>query len=189
MEENNMLKKRVYGLTGMPGSGKGIFRNKCCKFGYKIIIMGDEIRAEAKRRNLNLTPKNLGRLMLDLRNENGPEIIAKKCISKIKSKKSHLFLIDGIRSLHEVKEFRKVFPSLEIVAIHSSPNTRFSRLVKRNRTDDPKNWETFIERDQRELNVGIGDVIATADYMIVNEGTKRKLNKIIKNFLEHELKT
>ena len=189
MEENKTLKKTVFGLTGMPGSGKGLFRKKCRKFGYQIIVMGDEVRAEAKQRNLSLTPKNLGRLMLELRHEKGPEVIARKCINKIKSIQSHLIIIDGIRSLHEVKEFKKEFPYLKIVAIHSSPNTRFTRLVKRNRSDDPKNWVTFIERDRRELNVGIGEVIATADYMIVNEGTKRKLNKIIKIILENEFKT
>jgi dephospho-CoA kinase len=188
MEETKTLKKTVFGLTGMPGSGKGIVRKECLKLGYQIIVMGDEVRSVAKQRNLDLTPKNLGKLMLDLRHENGPEVIARKCLNKIKIIQSPFFLIDGIRSLHEVKEFKKEFPYLIIIAIHSSPNTRFTRLVKRNRSDDPKNWITFIERDQRELNVGIGEVIATADCMIVNEGTKRTLKKNIKYILEHEFK-
>jgi dephospho-CoA kinase len=44
-------------------------------------------------------------------------------------------------------------------------------LRTRGRSDDPSNWEEFEERDLRELKVGLGEVIALADEMIVNEGT------------------
>ena len=56
-----------------------------------------------------------------------------------------------------------------IVAVHSSPETRYERLVARGRSDDPKSWEEFADRDARELGVGIGDVIALAQEMLVNE--------------------
>ena len=56
-----------------------------------------------------------------------------------------------------------------IVAVHASPRTRFSRLSTRGRRDDPKSWEEFVARDMKELGFGIGDVIALADVMVVNE--------------------
>jgi dephospho-CoA kinase len=58
-----------------------------------------------------------------------------------------------------------------LIAAHSSPEARFQRLSKRKRSDDPEGWSVFHERDLRELSVGQGDVIALADFMIVNEGT------------------
>jgi dephospho-CoA kinase len=156
----------------MPGSGKQSIRDTINEFGFPVIIMGDEVRAEAKRRNLNPTSENLGTLMLQLRVENGLAAIAKLCISKIIALNFPFIAVDGIRSLHEVLEFKRNFTDFYMIAIHSSPKTRFNRLKNRGRSDDPKNWESFIIRDQRELSIGISEVIAKADYMIINEKTK-----------------
>jgi dephospho-CoA kinase len=109
--------------------------------------------------------------MLQLREEEGLAAVAKRCVPKIENFESDIVLVDGVRSLHEVEEFKKRFGNVVIIAIHSSPETRFQRLSKRKRSDDPKGWDVFTKRDLRELSVGQGDVIAMADYMIVNEGT------------------
>ena len=60
-------------------------------------------------------------------------------------------------------------------------------MFRRKRSDDPQDWETFMKRDLRELGVGMGNVIATADHMIVNEGTFTKLNTRIKQVLKEIL--
>lgn len=178
------MEKIIIGIVGMPGAGKGIVKEVAYQHGFPVIVMGDEVRAEAKRRNIESTPENLGRLMLEIRAEEGPEAIARRCIPKIKMHESPIVVIEGLRSLHEVKEFQKEFPNFKIVAIHASPKTRFRRLLARGRSDDPKNWETFYMRDQRELKVGIGEVIALADYMIVNEGSIECLKKEFEEILE-----
>ncbi|RLE50386.1 MAG: dephospho-CoA kinase, partial [Candidatus Methanomethylicota archaeon] len=53
----------------------------------------------------------------------------------------------------------------------------------------PKNWMEFHERDFRELKVGIGNVIALADYMIVNEVSigefKRKAGELLMRLVEN----
>ncbi len=69
------------------------------------------------------------------------------------------------------------------MAIHASPKTRFQRLLSRGRSDDPKTWETFYERDNRELNVGLGHVIALADTVVVNESTIGELQSSLKVIL------
>lgn len=171
----------------MPGSGKGIFQRILQRLGYPVVIMGDEIREEAKRKNVNPTPENLGKIMIHLRQLEGSAVIAKRCIPKLKKKTEKIIGIDGIRSLSEIKEFKKHFSQFITIAIHASPQTRYERLSKRKRSDDPKNWKTFVQRDQRELNVGMGDVIATADYMIVNEGSLLQLKRKIHNVLKKEL--
>jgi dephospho-CoA kinase len=172
----------------MPGSGKDTVREIVGEFGLSLVVMGDEVRAEAKRRSLDPTPENLGKIMLQIRAEEGPGVLARRCIPKIKASNSQVIVIDGVRSMHEVREFRKEFPNLRIVAIHASPKTRFHRLLKRGRSDDPKDWETFVERDQRELGVGIGEVIASADYMVVNEGTIEQFRKRLEELLKRGLR-
>ncbi|HXZ98038.1 MAG TPA: hypothetical protein VED24_01585, partial [Candidatus Acidoferrum sp.] len=48
----------------------------------------------------------------------------------------------------------------------------------RGRSDDPKSWQEFAERDARELGVGIGNVIALAQEMLVNEKSFEDMNAL-----------
>jgi len=76
-----MTKKIVLGITGMPGSGKDTVREIVAELGFPLVVMGDEVRAEAKMRNLGLTPENLGKVMLQVRVEEGPEVLARRCVT------------------------------------------------------------------------------------------------------------
>jgi len=179
-----MKQKMVIGVAGMPGAGKAEIARVAKEKGYAIVVMGDEIREETKRRGLEPTPENVGKMMLKIREEEGPTVVARKCIPKIANASTDIVLVDGIRSLHEVDEFKKSFPQFALVAVHSSPETRFARLFRRRRSDDPSGWKVFLKRDSRELTVGQGNVIAMADYMIVNEGTLEEFKAKIRKVLE-----
>ena len=174
----------------MPGAGKGVFRRTVQRIGYPVVTMGDEVREEAKRRNLKPTPENLGKTMLNLRELEGPAAIAKRCIPKLKKATGNIVFIDGIRSLVEVDEFKKHFPNFILIAIHTAPKTRYQRLFQRRRSDDPTDWETFMERDLRELGIGVGAVISIADQVIVNKGTlaqlRQKIIQVLKEVLGNE---
>ncbi|MCR6623472.1 MAG: AAA family ATPase [archaeon YNP-WB-062] len=163
-------------LTGMPGSGKTTISEIVKEMGIPVIVMGDVVREEARIRGIEPTPKNLGKLMIEMREKMGANVIAKRCVDKIKELNSKIVLVEGVRSLEEVEEFRKVGDA-KIIAVHSSPKTRYERLSRRGRSDDPKSWEEFRERDLRELDVGIGRVISLADEIIINEGTLEDLKE------------
>lgn len=171
----------------MPGAGKGVFRRTVQRIGYPVVTMGDEVREEVKRRNLKPTPENLGKTMLNLRELEGPAAIAKRCIPKLKNATGKIVFIDGIRSLVEVDEFKKHFPNFILIAIHTAPKTRYQRLFRRRRSDDPTNWEAFMERDMRELGIGMGAVISIADQVIVNKGTLPQLRQKIMQVLKEVL--
>ena len=163
------VKKLIVGVTGMAGSGKSLVINVAKKRGYDVVAMGDEVRQEARKRALPPTPENLGKIMLELRQAEGESAIAKRCAQRIESLTSSKIIIDGIRSLFEVEEFKKKYADFCLIAIHASPEIRFKRLFHRQRSDDTKDWKDFVKRDQRELGVGLGNAIAMAEYMIVNE--------------------
>ncbi len=166
------VEKIVVGLTGMPGSGKSLVVAVALLEGYDVVVMGDVVREETEKRGLELNPKNIGKVMLELRESYGASVVADKCISKIEKEKSEKVIVDGIRSLREVDAFKKHFPKFSLIAVHSSSETRFSRLYRRRRSDDPDGWELFHERDMRELNVGLGNVVAMAEYIIANENSR-----------------
>ncbi len=172
----------------MPGAGKSTIAEGLQSKGYEIINMGNAVREEAKNRNLESTRENLGKLMLELREKNGPGAIAELVKSQIESSSSNVILIDGVRSNDEIQVLRK-FGTVKLLAIHASTDTRFSFLQKRGRSDDPQTKEHFEERDNREMGVGISNSIALSDYAISNvDLTKDELIqrafKIIQSWIE-----
>lgn len=159
----------------MPGAGKSTIADGLKSKGYEIINMGNAVRDEAKKRNLESTRDNLGKLMLELREKNGPGAIAELVRPQIESSTADVILIDGVRSNDEIKVLRN-FGTVKLLAVHASTDTRFNFLQKRGRTDDPQTKEHFEERDNRELGVGISNSIALSDYAISNIGlTKDEL--------------
>ena len=175
-------------LTGMPGSGKSTIVSALKAKGIEALNLGDGVRAEAKRRNLEPSGDNLGKLMLELREKNGPGAIAELLTEQIKNSQSKVIIIDGIRSTAEI-EVLKNAGSVKLLSIEASADTRYKFLSSRGRSDDPKTKEKFEERDNRELGVGIEESIAIADETIVNsditlaELTKRA-HKVIQKWID-----
>ncbi|TLX97451.1 MAG: dephospho-CoA kinase [Thaumarchaeota archaeon] len=158
----------IVAITGMPGAGKSTAARALENFGMKRVVMGDVIREETKRRGLAADEKNTGEVMKDLRKRYGEGAVAELCLKSIGKAKPDLLVVDGIRSLVEVETFGRAGRVL-LVGIHASRERRFSLLKERGRSDDPITYATFLKRDERELDVGIGRAIALADEVISNE--------------------
>jgi len=176
--------KLVLGVAGMPGSGKSLVVRVAKENDYDVVVMGDVVRQEAEKQNLQANPENIGKIMLEMREKEGKEVIAKRCIPLIENAKKRKVVIDGIRSLDEVEEFKKHFQKFSLITICSSPETRFQRLYRRRRSDDADGWDVFHERDMRELSVGLGNVIAMAEYTVINE----EPSEVVKNRVKHALR-
>lgn len=175
--------KLVIGVSGMPGSGKSLVVEIARTLGYSVVVMGDIIREETLKQGLGLTPQNVGKVMLQLRADGGNAVVAQKCIPKIEQQTDNKVVIDGLRSLFEVDAFKKHFAKFNTMAIHAPPEIRFSRIFNRRRSDDPNGWEVFRERDMRELSVGLGNVIAMAEQMVVNDSNFEEVKVKIKDCL------
>ena len=172
--------KKVIAMSGMPGAGKAVASQAGEQLGLEVFVLGDVIREETERRGLEPNPKNMGSVMLSIRESEGPAVVAKRLLPKIEQAKSSIVIVEGIRSLHELNELKTKYEVIRL-AILASPKSRYQRLLSRNRSDDPKTWETFQERDLRELDVGLGHVLALADVVLINEGTISELQSAFKN--------
>ena len=62
--QKQSVSKLVVCLTGMPGAGKSTIVSQLKEQGYQTFILGDGVRDEAKRQNLEPTGENLGKIML-----------------------------------------------------------------------------------------------------------------------------
>ncbi|MGI0066169.1 MAG: AAA family ATPase, partial [Nitrosotalea sp.] len=60
----------------MPGAGKTTIAEALKSKGFDKITMGDAVRAEATKRQIDPTGANLGKLMIELREKNGPGAVA-----------------------------------------------------------------------------------------------------------------
>jgi dephospho-CoA kinase len=155
-------------VTGMPGAGKTTATKALVGSGFTIVSMGDVVRREAQKRGLGLDKEGQKLMMLTLRAEGGPAAVAKLCVEEIREKDLRKVVIDGARSLEEVNTFRGV-GTVRVLGIHASPMRRYELLCSRGRDDDPLSFSDFEARDQRELELGLGKVIALADRIIENE--------------------
>lgn len=162
----------IVGLTGMPGAGKTTVANYLSQKGFPLLVMGDVVREVAENDGLELTSDNLAKLMLRLRKRNGPEAVAHLIVNKIKlmkkeDKQLSVVIVDGIRSMAEVRLLRRI-GSVKLLAIHGSTLTRYTHVRERGRSDVPSNIGEFDKRDKIEMDVGISNAIALADETISN---------------------
>ncbi len=161
------VSKLIVCLTGMPGAGKTTIADALRSKGFDKITMGDAVRAEATRRKMEPTGENLGKLMIELREKNGPGAVAELIKNEILQSKSNVILVDGVRSLAEVNVLKKI-GTVKVLAIHASGDRRYTFLTERGRSDAPSDREDFTKRDSREIGVGMSESIALADETISN---------------------
>ncbi len=167
------VRRMVLGLTGMPGAGKGVVSEVASELSIPLASMGDIVREHFEASRGQSPRSEIGRYADSERILNGKEIWARRLADKVDiGSAPGLIIIEGVRSRYEVDMFRERWgDDFRIMAVHASPGTRFMRLLARGRADDPLDRFGFDERDRRELAWGLGEVIAIADIMLLNEGT------------------
>lgn len=181
----------VIGIVGLQASGKTVVASNLVKLGASRVRMGDVVWREVENRGLKVNEKNVAKVAKELREEEGMDAIAERCIPLIKEKgkENKIIIVDGIRGIDEVKKFKNEFgENFVLLSVESSENTRYERIKKRGREDDIEDFETFREKDKREKKWGLEEAMESADYSIVNEGTlselKEKTSKIFKEMKE-----
>ncbi len=184
----NRKGKLIICLTGMPGAGKSTAAKAAEQIGFEVLNMGDGIREETIRRGHALTDDKIGEVMMDLRSVNGMGAIANIVLPKITRSKNSLIAVDGVRNIEETEIFQEA-GLVKIMAIHAAPYIRFQFLIGRGRKDAPESWESFRVRDDREISVGVGRVMAFADEIISNndisiEELEERVRKILKKWIE-----
>ncbi|MDR1954501.1 MAG: AAA family ATPase [Candidatus Methanoplasma sp.] len=155
-------------VTGMPGAGKEEFLSVASSLGIPSARMGDVVREAYPRSPEYEKGKSIGEFANAERERFGKNVWAERTVKKMSG---DVFLIDGCRSMAEIRSFREIRRDVRIIGIHSPPELRYERLVRRGREDAPKNIAEFNERDSREISWGLAEVISLSDMMVVNVST------------------
>lgn len=180
------MKMKILAFTGMPFSGKTEAVKLAKNRGIPIIRMGDMIWREVENQGLELSDKNVGLVASKMREKFGKNIWAKKTLEEIRSMGEIEFIvIDGIRNIEEIDLFKNSLgKDFILIAIQAPEEIRYKRALTRNRRDDSKDLTMIKDRDKRELNWGLGEVIASADIVVSNENSIDSFKKNINNILK-----
>jgi len=162
----------VIGTVGLPGSGKGEAANVAEEAGIPVVVMGDVIRAECRRRGLD-PAEHHGRIAGALREEEGDDAIASRTLPLLREAAAEgdgdTVLVDGLRSTVELERFREAFgDDFTLVAIRAPFELRAERLGNRGRDDSDSDLDALRERDAREAELGLGETLERADVEIDN---------------------
>ena len=177
---------KIIAFTGMPFAGKTEAVKVAKDAEIPMIRMGDMIWNEVNKRGLKLNDNNVGAIANQMREKHGRGVWAIKTINKIKTMGNiDSIVIDGIRNVEEIEVFKsELGDNFVVIAVEASEETRQKRALERGRKDDSKDVKKLKERDQRELGWGLGSVIASADIVIINNGSIDDLRKNIKEILK-----
>ena len=181
---------RVIGIVGLPGSGKSEAAAVASDLDVPVVTMGDVIRAECRERGLDPATDH-GTVAKALRAENGPAAIAERSLPIIEDEleTSDTVVVDGIRSDVEVERFEEAYGSdFSLVSIEAPFETRAERLDVRGRdAGEADGGESLEDRDQRELDFGMGTAMEQADLTIENTDSLETLQDRIRTLLQDGL--
>jgi len=176
---------KVIGFVGLPASGKTEAAKVAQELGIPIIRMGDVVREEVKRRGLDITEENVGKVANDIRAKEGMGAVAVRCVPLIKAMDEDIVVVDGLRGGAEAEAYKKAFDAqFTLIAILASQKNRFARALTRKRSDDIVDWEGFKQKDDRELRWGLKEAIRIANVLIDNNGTLEEFRENVRAALE-----
>lgn len=188
----------IIGLTGGMVCGKASMAKLLVEKGFIPLVFSDVINEELIKRGIPITRKSQQDFGNELRETFGAGEIARRLIARIEKassetavseKKGKNYVLDGIRNPGEVEVLRQS-KDFFLIAIESSQENRFKRIIERNMDRDPKTWEEFLAADSRDFDDGtehglqIKKCMKLADYTIENNGSfddfKNKIEDVLK---------
>ncbi|MGK5092997.1 AAA family ATPase [Deltaproteobacteria bacterium TL4] len=184
---------KILAIVGMCGAGKSTACDFILEHRWQYIRFGqitiDKLKAEGKP----ITPENEKAMRETLRQQYGMGAFAQLSLPLVeKALRGSNVVIDGLYSWAEYKILKERFSdTLQVLAIYTSPTTRYQRLQAREHAENDKDHkmrklspEEAKRRDFAEIeNIEKGGPIAMADYTINNESSLEDLARAIKSLL------
>jgi len=154
----------------MTGSGKSEVARVFQEHGFNPVRFGDVTDIELKKRGLPLTEENERPVREDFRKQHGMAAYAILNLPRIdEALKNANVVVDGLYSWEEYLHMKEYYgDDLVVVAVYSSPRTRYARLA--GRKIRPLTAQEARSRDHAEVeNMNKGGPIAIADHTLINE--------------------
>ena len=161
---------KVVAIVGMTGSGKSEVSRVFQANGFTPIRFGDVTDDELKKQGKPLTEENERPVREAFRKQYGMAAYAILNQPHIdETLKTSNVVVDGLYSWEEYLHLKGCYgDNLVVVAVFSSPETRYARLAKRETR--PLAADEAEGRDRAEIeNINKGRPITMADFTLINE--------------------
>lgn len=175
------MRRLLFCVVGMPGSGKGTVSDYMAKkYHGTIIHSGDVIRAEVRRRKLPYTSESDLKVAQWFHEKGRQKLLARRVWDVLKHSKKAVLVEEGFRSLEATRELERLAGQRCIIIATACPfRVRAVRLAKRKRFAAGESISYLRQRDRDELRRGVGKVIKAANYHIDTSGTRKQTEKRI----------
>ncbi|MFB6089308.1 MAG: AAA family ATPase [Candidatus Aenigmatarchaeota archaeon] len=177
---------QIVAVVGMPASGKSEAVKVFEKNGFSRVYFGKPVFDRLEKEGLEVNEENERKIREKMREEGGMAVMAKKCLPKIDEKlKKGNVVIESLYSWEEYKLLKKKYgDKFQVLAIYSSPRTRYKRLKKRK--DRKLTKKEAKNRDYSQIeNLHTPGPIAIADFTIVNEGSLKDFKKYVEELVSY----
>jgi len=180
----------IIGFTGRMAAGKGFITEHLQSRGFHRFSLSDEVREEAKKREIPFEREKLQFLGNELRMKYGDGVLAKRTLQKLENLEGD-FVIEGIRNPAEIKELKK-HGEFFLIALDAPRKLRYQRFVSKKRENiDPMTWEEFLIVDDRDFGKGqdksgqnTGKCMELADFSLFNDSDEGSFSEKINEILE-----
>lgn len=205
MKQEKVL--RFVGVTGLPGAGKGAFidllRPLLAEQGIetRYYSLSDQLREEARRRDLPVERPVLRTIANQLRQEHGGGVLSLMVVRKMRQDlvilppgTALVIIVDSIRNPEEVRALRRELgEQFVLVAVEAPLEILVQRLASRARFDEP---EEVVKRKEAARQMIIGEsgqgepahghnvtgCVAMADWHLDNSRSLAMLREGIRQF-------
>jgi len=174
----------VIGITGRNCAGKDTLADELESRGFERHSLSDAIREELRARGQEITRDALIKLGRELRESEGPAVLAERMKRMIKTDRVTLV---SVRSPAEIESLRQL-DRFVLVTIEAPVAMRYGRELSRAREGACGTLDEFIAIEERENTSDpnaqqLSAAIAMADHEILNDGDFDALTQCVEAFL------
>jgi dephospho-CoA kinase len=182
----------IIGITGTLGAGKGtVVEYLVQEKGFVHYSVRAFLLEKIKILGLPENRDSMFSLANDLRKQSGPSYVTDQLYERA-ALTGRNCIIESIRTPGEIESLRTK-GSFILFAVDADPEIRYERIRLRQSETDQISYDTFLENEKREMNSSdpnqqnLRKCMADADYLILNNGTKKDLAFRIETVLSQVL--
>jgi dephospho-CoA kinase len=182
----------IIGITGTLGAGKGtVVEYLVQEKGFVHYSVRAFLLEKIKILGLPENRDSMFSLANDLRKQSGPSFVTDQLYEQAVLTGRNC-IIESIRTPGEIESLRTK-GSFILIAVDADPEIRYERIRLRQSETDQISYDTFLENEKREMNSSdpnqqnLRKCMAEADYLILNNGTKKDLAFRIETVLSQVL--
>ena len=169
----------ILGITGTLGAGKGTVVEYLTRHGFAHFSVRALLEEEMARRGIPVSRDTMTPFANELRAQHGGDYLFRTLLARAQ-RAGNDAVIESVRTVDEAHAL-KALPQAVLLAVDADRKLRYARIRARGSALDDVSFEDFVRQEEREMESdntaeqNLGAVMAMADFVLTNNGTKEAL--------------